>query len=116
MELEFAALRLSALGHPMRLAAFQALAAAGPDGLAAGALARATGAAPSTLSAHLGRLAAAGLVTSRREGRSIIYSAACGAAAELMAFLLEQACAGRTEVNLTLGRAVIRAAEGLSRG
>ena len=89
---------LSALAHPARLEVFRLLVRAGPDGLAAGEIARATGSLPNTLSTNLGILAAAGLVASRREGRSIIYTAGYARMRELLAFLMEDCCAGAPEI------------------
>jgi DNA-binding transcriptional ArsR family regulator len=89
---------LSALAHPGRLEVFRLLVQAGPDGLAAGEIARATGSLANTLSANLNILAGAGLVSSRREGRSIIYGAAYGRMRELLAFLMEDCCAGKPEI------------------
>ena len=57
---------LSALAHEGRLSIFRLLVQAGPKGLAAGEIARATGVLPNTLSSNLNILAAAGLVTSHR--------------------------------------------------
>ncbi|WP_369058823.1 helix-turn-helix transcriptional regulator [Caulobacter sp. 73W] len=71
---------------------------AGPDGLAAGRIADLTGSLPSTLSSNLSSLGGAGLVQSRREGRSIIYSANFGAMGELLAFLVENCCDGAPEI------------------
>lgn len=98
METAAAVLALSALAHEGRLAIFRLLVRAGPDGLAAGEIARATGALPNTLSSNLGILSAAGLVASRREGRSIIYSAAYGRMQGLLAFLMEDCCGGQPEI------------------
>ena len=89
---------LSALAHEGRLGVFRRLVRAGPGGLAAGEIARATGALPSTLSTNLSILSAAGLVTSRREGRSIIYAAAYGRMRDLIAFLMEDCCGGNAEI------------------
>lgn len=89
---------LSALAHPGRLEVFRLLVQAGPEGLAAGEIARATGSPASSLSTNLGILANAGLVASRREGRSIIYAAGYGRMRELLAFLMEDCCAGRPEI------------------
>ena len=89
---------LSALAHEGRLSIFRLLVQAGQDGVAAGDIARATGALPNTLSSNLHILSAAGLVTSRRDGRSIIYSAAYGQMRDLLAFLMEDCCAGSPEI------------------
>jgi ArsR family transcriptional regulator len=98
METRDALAALSALAHPGRLEVFRRLVRAGPDGLAAGEIARVTGTLPNTLSASLNLLAAAGLVTSRREGRSIVYSAAYPRMQALLAFLVEDCCDGRPEI------------------
>ena len=89
---------LSALAHEGRLSIFRLLVQAGQGGIAAGDIARATAALPNTLSSNLNILSAAGLVTSRRDGRSIIYSAAYGQMRDLLAFLMEDCCAGSPEI------------------
>ena len=89
---------LGALAHPRRLEVFRLLVRAGPKGMAAGEIARATGILANTLSANLNVLAAAGLVAARREGRSIIYTAGYDRMRELLAFLMEDCCAGKPEI------------------
>jgi ArsR family transcriptional regulator len=98
MEMTTAVGSLSALAHEGRLKVFRILVTAGPDGLAAGEIARRLGTPPNTLSANLTLLAHAGLVQSRRDGRSIIYSARFDRMGELMAFLAEDCCGGAVEV------------------
>lgn len=85
---------LGALAQEHRLAAFRLLVAAGPAGLAAGAMARQLGTAPSSLSFHLAQLAHAGLVTQRRQGRSIIYAAAFTEMNALLGYLSDNCCGG----------------------
>jgi DNA-binding transcriptional ArsR family regulator len=85
---------LAALAQETRLSIFRALVQAGPEGLAAGRIAEAVGAPASTLSFHLKELAAAGLVSSRQEGRFIYYSAAYDAMSALVSFLTEKCCQG----------------------
>lgn len=97
METATALPMLSALAHEVRLTAFRHLVAAGRDGLAAGVLADRLAVPPSTLSFHLKDLSAAGLVTARRDGRSIVYSADVGAVEALAGFLLDDCCNGRPE-------------------
>ncbi|WP_018262744.1 ArsR/SmtB family transcription factor [Methylobacterium sp. WSM2598] len=88
----------AALAQAHRLRSVRRLVAAGPDGMAAGSLAAEVGVAVSNLSFHLKELAHAGLVRSRREGRSIIYSADYGALSGLIEFLMRDCCGGRPEV------------------
>jgi len=85
---------LGALAQDHRLAVFRLLVQAGPDGLPAGALADKIGVPASSMSFHLTQLSHAGLVTQRRESRSIIYSADYAAMNRLLAFLTENCCAG----------------------
>ena len=85
---------LGALAQESRLVVFRTLVQRGPEGLAAGVLAGRLGIPPATLSFHLGQLGQAGLVTSRREGRSIIYAADYPGMQRLMGFLYENCCQG----------------------
>ncbi|MEO8114440.1 MAG: metalloregulator ArsR/SmtB family transcription factor [Phenylobacterium sp.] len=105
METTAAVSALSALGHEGRLRIFRLLVQAGPEGLAAGDIARATGSLPNTLSSNLSILSAAGLATSRREGRSIIYSPGFDRMRGLLAFLMEDCCAGSPQVCAPLAMA-----------
>ncbi len=66
--------------------------------MAAGDIARALGSTPNTLSTQLTILANAELVTSRRAGRSIIYTANYEGMSELLVYLMEDCCQGRAEV------------------
>lgn len=85
---------LAALAHDHRLAVFRLLVQQGKQGLAAGAIARKLGLPNSSLSFHLAQLQQAGIVTQRREGRSLIYSADYAAMDALLGFLTENCCAG----------------------
>jgi len=98
MEIGTAVRALSALGHEGRLTAFRLLLDAGPEGLPAGEIARRTGALQNTSSSNLNVLSAAGLVTSRRDGRSIIYSVAHAHFGELMEYLVRDCCGGRPDL------------------
>lgn len=89
---------LSALAHAGRLEVFRLLVKAGPEGLAAGKIAEATGTLPNTLSASLTILSHAGLVRSRRDGRSVIYTADYGAMSGLLTFLMEDCCSGEPAI------------------
>jgi DNA-binding transcriptional ArsR family regulator len=110
MEMTDAVAALSAIAHRGRLAIFRELIAAGPDGLSAGEVSRRVGIAPNTLSASFTILAHAGLVTSRRSGRSIIYTAAYDRMSGLLGFLMEDCCQGRPEVCAPLAAIAERAA------
>ena len=92
METLVATERLSALAHESRLEVFRRLVQRGPGGLAAGEIAEALSLAPPTLSFHLAHRSRAGLVRSRREGRSILYSADYDAIRALVGFLYENCC------------------------
>lgn len=98
METQSAISRLSALAQENRLAVFRLLVRAGQEGVAAGEIARTLAVPPNTLSAQLTILSNAGLVRSRREGRSIIYFADYDGMSELLVFLMEDCCQGRSEV------------------
>lgn len=98
MESSLAVQMLSALGHEARLAVFRLLVKAGAEGVAAGDIARTLNVLPNSLSANLNVLSHAGLITSRREGRSIIYFADYGAMGQMLEFLLRDCCNGAPEV------------------
>ncbi len=98
MQLPNAVEALSALAHASRLAVFRLLVRAGADGMAAGDIAREVGALPNTLSTHLTILGHAGLVRSRRDGRSVIYSADYDGMRDLLGFLVADCCGGRPEI------------------
>jgi ArsR family transcriptional regulator len=84
--------------------------------MAAGDIARATGSLANTLSANLNILAAAGLVTARRDGRSIIYAAGYERMRELLGFLMEDCCAGNPQICAPLAAVASRACSAEGRG
>lgn len=98
MESEEALLALAALAQPTRLDVVRCLVRCAPDGIAAGALAERLAVPANTLSSHLNILAHAGLVQSERTGRSIVYRASLDRLRGLILFLLEDCCAGRTDL------------------
>ncbi|NWH07880.1 MAG: helix-turn-helix transcriptional regulator [Alphaproteobacteria bacterium] len=110
MESDLAIKRLAALAQESRLAVFRLLVKAGKGGVAAGDIARALGVPANTLSAQLGVLANAGLVLSRRDGRSILYAADFDAMGALLLYLMEDCCQGRPEVCAPLAEVASRAA------
>src|SRR3954466_11294283 len=85
---------LAALAQENRLDTFRLLVRAGPDGMPAGEVAAALGLPPNTLTFHFDRLREAGLVTVRREGRSMIYAARYDAMNALLGYLTENCCQG----------------------
>ncbi|MES3027676.1 MAG: metalloregulator ArsR/SmtB family transcription factor [Pseudomonadota bacterium] len=89
----------AAISNATRLRIVRLLVVAGAGGCSAGAIAEALdGAAASRISFHLNQLERAGLVVSRREGRSIIYSAIFPTLSDLVAFLMKDCCEGHCEV------------------
>lgn len=101
---------LSALSHEGRLSIFRLLVRAGKGGLSAGEIGRKLDILPNTLSASLTVLANARLVTSRRDGRNIIYTADYEHMARLMGFLIEDCCNGSPEICEPLAKIAVRAA------
>jgi DNA-binding transcriptional ArsR family regulator len=101
---------LSALAHEGRLKVFRMLVQAGVMGLPAGEIARRLEVPPNSLSPNLNILAHAGLVRSRRQGRSIIYTAEYDRMRDLLGFLVEDCCGGSPEICAPLAD-VLRTAE-----
>src|ERR1700722_8499088 len=97
MESSDAVAALAALAQDNRLDVYRLLVQAGPEGLPAGSVASALGLAPNTLTFHFDRLRQAGLVTVRREGRSMIYAARYDTMNGLIAYLTEDCCGGRPQ-------------------
>lgn len=89
----------AAISSLTRLRIVRLLVVAGAGGRSAGVIAEALGGAPaSRISFHLSQLEQSGLVESRREGRSIIYSAIFPALSDLVAFLIRDCCEGHCAV------------------
>lgn len=89
---------LTSLAHETRLAVFRLLVRAGEEGYSAGRIADRLEVPPSSLSHHLKDLKHAGLVTCRREQRSLMYGANFGAMNGLLDYLLEDCCGGHPEI------------------
>ena len=98
MDISTAVKALGALSQESRLEAFRLLVRSGSEGMAAGEIARRLRIPHNTMSSHLSILANAGLIGSRREGRSIIYSIDFTGTRELLSFLMEDCCQGRPEL------------------
>lgn len=82
-----------ALAHETRLAVFRLLIPAGLEGLPAGVISAQLGLPPNSLSFHLGRLANAGLVSVRREGRRLYYAVHYPRVSALIGYLVNDCCA-----------------------
>ena len=87
MEPSDATLAFACLGHPGRLAVFRLLMRFAPQGVRPTEIAGALGFKPNTLSHHLNDLAAARLIRSERQGRSVFYSVDLGTAEDLLGYL-----------------------------
>lgn len=92
MDIENAIIMFDALSQETRLRAFRLLVQAGPEGLPAGTLSEKLETPHNTMSFHLNHMSNAGIVSSRREGRSIIYSANFAKTQELIAFMVRDCC------------------------
>jgi DNA-binding transcriptional ArsR family regulator len=88
----------AALSQDTRLSIVRLLVKAGPGGMPAGDVADEIGVSASNLSFHLKELTHAGLVSARREARSIIYNANYDALRDLIGFLMKDCCAGHPEI------------------
>jgi DNA-binding transcriptional ArsR family regulator len=104
MEKTDAVAALSALAQDSRLDVFRLLVKSGPQGMPAGEIASTLGLAPNTLTFHFDRLRMAGLVTVRREGRSMIYAARFEAMNALLGYLTDNCCGGAPETCLPARR------------
>jgi ArsR family transcriptional regulator len=95
MKTLYAVKSLAALAQETRLSIFRLLVQHAPDGLPAGTVARRLRLPGPTLSFHLNVLAAAELVQSHKNGRSIAYSANLDSVDRLIGFLMENCCGGQ---------------------
>lgn len=98
MDMNSAVKAFGALSQETRLKVFRLLVRRGAEGVAAGEIARLLDIPHNTMSTHLAVLTAAGMVSSRRDGRSIIYSIDLTGIRGLLAFLMEDCCQGRPEL------------------
>jgi ArsR family transcriptional regulator, arsenate/arsenite/antimonite-responsive transcriptional repressor len=98
MEIIAAVGALGALAQESRLKVFRLLVRSGPSGIAAGDIAKKLHVPRNTMSAHLAVLSRARLVSSRKEGRSVIYAVDLDGTRELLSFLLEDCCRGKPQL------------------
>jgi DNA-binding transcriptional ArsR family regulator len=98
MEKTDAVAALAALAQDSRLDVFRLLVEAGPDGMPAGEIADTLKLAPNNLTFHFDRLRMVGLVTVRRDGRSMIYAARFETMNALLSYLTENCCKGSPDI------------------
>ena len=92
MDIQKALIAFDALSQETRLKVFRLLVEQGQDGTPAGKISESLGVPHNTLSFHLSHMSNAGLVLSRREGRSIIYSANFDFFTGLIRYMIEDCC------------------------
>ena len=96
----------SALAHEVRLGIFRELVAGGNEGVSAGAIGQAVGAAPSKVSFHVAALERAGLATAEKVSRQVIYRIDFDQVAGLFSYLLTDCCKGDEKVLSCCGLSV----------
>ena len=89
---------LAALAHQHRLRIFRLLVKLGPSGMPAGEIAEQVDISATNTSFHLKELDRAGLLTSTRQGRFILYAVNVDGMRELLTYLTEDCCQGRPEL------------------
>ncbi len=92
MKLKHAINAFAALSQETRLKVFKILIEYGQSGTAAGTISDRLSIPHNTLSFHLSHLTQAGLITARKQGRSMIYAANCDAIEDLIDYLRENCC------------------------
>ena len=92
MDIKEALAAFGALSQDTRLRVFRLLVEHGPSGAPAGTLSESLNIPHNTLSFHLSHMSHAGLVVSRREGRSIIYRANFEFFSGLIRYMVEDCC------------------------
>ena len=98
MDIQLSVAALSALAQPTRLEVFRLLVRHEPGGLAAGEIAKQLNVPHNTMSTHLTILNRAGLVSSERKGRSIVYRVDLDMVRSFFVYLLKDCCDGRPEL------------------
>ena len=98
MDLESSVAALSALAQPTRLEVFRLLVRNEPEGVPAGEIAKRLNVPHNTMSTHLTILSRAGLISSERLGRSIVYRVDLEIVHSFFVYLLKDCCDGRPEL------------------
>ncbi|WP_117232585.1 ArsR/SmtB family transcription factor [Vibrio maerlii] len=93
MDLESVAKALKELGHPTRLSIYKQIVKAGRQGIAVGGIQQHLDIPGSTLSHHISSLSSAGLLTQRREGRTLYCVAEYQCLDDVIGFLQDECCA-----------------------
>ena len=92
MDNELAAKRLAELGHSTRLSIFRYLVRVGEKGAPVGEIQASLGVPDSTLSHHIKRLVAVGLIQQVRDSRTLYCVPQFEVLKELIEFLLAECC------------------------
>ncbi len=92
MDIDIVAKALKELGHPTRLAIYKIVVRAGYQGVAVGTVQEKLDIPGSTLSHHVSGLASAGLISQRREGRTLYCVAEYDKLTSVIGFLQEECC------------------------
>ena len=92
MNIENIAKSLKELGHPTRLLIYKSVMRAGDKGVAVGKVCGDIDIPNSTLSHHISSLVSAGLISQRREGRTLFCIANYEMRESVINFLLEECC------------------------
>ena len=96
--MSFAVEALGGLAQETRLAVFRKLMSVYPEPMASGDIAAACDVLHNTMSTHLAVLSRAGLITSERRSRSILYRIDIDGFRRLVGFLASDCCQGRPEI------------------
>ena len=89
---------LAAMAESTRLRILRFLVTRGAQGASAGEIAKAVDASSSRNSFHLSNLTQSGLISSEKQSRKVIYRVEFDALGGLIAYLLEECCAGHPKV------------------
>jgi DNA-binding transcriptional ArsR family regulator len=108
---------LSALAQETRVSIYKLLVQEGKGGIAAGVISEILQVPAATLSFHLSQMSNAGLLKSRKSGRSVMYSAKRKAIKNLASYLTENSfkennkTVKKTKIDLGLGEDIVNDAE-----
>ncbi len=92
MDIDIVAKALKELGHPTRLTIYKSVVRAGYQGVAVGGVQEKLGIPGSTLSHHISSLVSAGLISQRREGRTLFCVAEFEKLQSVIGFLQDECC------------------------